>query len=266
MDQKAVKVAVLFCVVCLSVAASFGQAVTGQPNPEPVIAPGTDLNKGREAPLRRSEEQMIASHLQICLNAYATETAGRLPNNWNQLEETLGAGIWESPSERELIKRRFALVSSSGNVPHSTDSGPIEGTLVSAPLYPIKEQRSAELGRFTVWRSVKGAFATRWLTESELRTFSNWGEIETKIEAAKAAVAAMPPLVIESTHAPQSRAAPPVDSTSVPTSTPALSSTGPAVAESPVPTVERKAPVWPWVVGGILALVVIVALALKRRA
>lgn len=37
------------------------------------------------------------------------------------------------------------------------------------------------------------------------------------------------------------------------------------VAQTPAPAVERTAPVWPWIVG-ILALIVIVAVALKRRA
>lgn len=48
-----------------------------------------------------------------------------------------------------------------------------------------------------------------------------------------------------------------------PATPPALSS-APAVAESPAPVVARKSAVWPWVVG-ILALVVIIALTLKRR-
>lgn len=38
----------------------------------------------------------------------------------------------------------------------------------------------------------------------------------------------------------------------------------PKVAESPAPTVERGAAVWPWIVG-ILAFIVIVAVVLKRR-
>jgi hypothetical protein len=60
-------------------------------------------------------------------------------------------------------------------------------------------------------------------------------------------------------------AATPAPSTPVPTATPAPSIPAVTVAESPAPVVERKAPVWPWLVG-ILALIVIVALALKRRA
>lgn len=51
----------------------------------------------------------------------------------------------------------------------------------------------------------------------------------------------------------------------VPSATPAPSPLSTPAAESPAPVVERKSPVWPWLVG-IVALVVIVALALKRRA
>jgi len=50
-----------------------------------------------------------------------------------------------------------------------------------------------------------------------------------------------------------------------PTAMPKTSSPAPVVAETPAPIAERKSAVWPWVVG-ILALVVIVAVALKRRA
>jgi hypothetical protein len=60
-------------------------------------------------------------------------------------------------------------------------------------------------------------------------------------------------------------AATPTRSTPVPTATPATPSPAPAVAESPAPVVERKSPVWPWVVG-IAALIAILALIFKRRA
>ena len=58
---------------------------------------------------------------------------------------------------------------------------------------------------------------------------------------------------------------PPTPSTPVPTAMPASALPSPAVAESPAPVVEGKSPLWPWLVG-ILALIVIAALALKRRA
>ena len=70
-------------------------------------------------------------------------------------------------------------------------------------------------------------------------------------------------------QAPQSNATPPppltpqlrTPSAPVPTAT---STPVAKVGESPLLVVERKSPVWPWLVG-ILALVVIVALVFKRR-
>jgi hypothetical protein len=71
-----------------------------------------------------------------------------------------------------------------------------------------------------------------------------------------------------SPRAPQATpvAATPSPATPVPSATP-TASPQPAtrVAQAPVTAVEHRTPVWPWVVG-ILALVVIVAVALKRRA
>ena len=235
-------------------------------NPEPILPPGTDMNKGREPGLKKTPEHNLAFQLGNLFKAYAEKNNGSPPNDWKDLEHWLGAGVWDSKQEWEIIKRRFAIVTSSGSVPQSSDNGPIEGKLVLAPLYPIQEQRSAEQGRFSIWQSSKGTLATRWLTEAELRTFSNWPEVETKLNAAKAAVAQMPPLSIDPTPAPLPQANQPVESTPVAIATPpvAPSPTTPFPQTPALPS-ERKSPVWPWVVG-MLALVVIVAVALKRRA
>lgn len=58
----------------------------------------------------------------------------------------------------------------------------------------------------------------------------------------------------------------PAPTTRVPSATPAASpqSVMP-IAQTPTATVEHRVPIWPWVVG-ILALIVIVAVVLKRRA
>ena len=52
---------------------------------------------------------------------------------------------------------------------------------------------------------------------------------------------------------------------SVRSSTPTPSSLVPTAAEKPTQKIERKSSAWPWIVGGILVLVVIVALVFKRR-
>ena len=64
---------------------------------------------------------------------------------------------------------------------------------------------------------------------------------------------------------PPAAAAPPRSQTLSQTPPAASPSATTPVAETPAAPVERKSPVWPWVVG-MLALVVIVAVALKRRA
>ena len=264
MDKETAVVVALFVGYAAIMPAS-AQSVIGTPNPEPVIEPGTDMNRGREAPSRRSPEQALVGQLRSYLEAYVRNGDGQLPTSWDQVEKKLGIGMWESTNEREIIKRRFAFIGSSGGVPQSHDNGPLAGKLVLAPLYPLKEPRSEEQGRFTVWQSEKGAFAARWLTESELKTFSNWSEVETKLEAAKAAVALMPPLAIESTPAPQSRSVPPIESASVAAAPSGSPMPTAPVAQTPALPAERKSPVWPWLVG-IAALIAIVAVALKRRA
>jgi hypothetical protein len=57
----------------------------------------------------------------------------------------------------------------------------------------------------------------------------------------------------------------PAPASALPTATPSPSSPPPAVAETPALPAESKWPLWPWLVG-IAALIVIVAVALKRRA
>lgn len=87
----------------------------------------------------------------------------------------------------------------------------------------------------------------------------------TKLTVAAAARLPSPGATPQPQQSVTPPAATPTRSTPVPSATPASSTPAPTIAESPVPVVERQAPVWPWVVG-ILALVVIVAVALKRRA
>ena len=174
--------------------------------------------------------------------------------------------MWDSKQEWEIIKRRFAFVSSNGSVPQSADNGPIAGKLILAPMYPILEQRSAEQGRFLIWQSAKGTLATRWLTESELRTFSNWPDVETKLNAAKVAVAQMPPLAIGSTLVPLPQANQPVESTPMAAATPG----GAPAPTTPVPqasavALERTPQVWLWAVG-IAALAVTGLFVFKHRA
>ena len=58
---------------------------------------------------------------------------------------------------------------------------------------------------------------------------------------------------------------PPASSLPIPPTVPSLSSLASRDPENPAPVVARKSAAWPWVVG-ILAIIVIGALVLKRRA
>lgn len=78
-------------------------------------------------------------------------------------------------------------------------------------------------------------------------------------------------LTVGSTPVAQTVASPPTVTPAPSPVTPVPSAAPPTaptpvtpIAQTPAPVIERKAPMWPWVVG-ILALIVIVAVALKRR-
>ena len=58
----------------------------------------------------------------------------------------------------------------------------------------------------------------------------------------------------------------PTPSAPVPDNTPLPAASVPKVAETPATTVEHRTLVWPWAFFGIVALLMVVALALKRRA
>jgi len=236
-------------LMLLSFAATLAM-IAQPPNPEPVLPPGFDPNTGKGPGLRRTPEHSLANNLSLVVKHYAMRT-GRLPKTWADLEQEFGEGVWES-GQWNIIKRRFAFVATEGRIA-TREQGLVEGTLLVAPLYSIREPRSEEEGRFAIWKLNSGLVFAIWATESELQSFSNWSEVVTKLEAAKAAVAQMPPLPIMSTPVPPPRA--------TRTASPVPRSTMLPVSSLPA---ERKPLVWPWMVG-ILAVLMIVTLAWKRR-
>lgn len=227
--------------------------ITGQPaNPDPVLPPGIDPNTGKLG-LRRTAEHSLVRKLSLLFRHY-TEKTGKTPRNWNELEQSFGNDVWESRDQWENIKRRFAFVATEGRIV-THEQGLVEGALLLAPLYSIRDSRSEEEGRFAVWKMSNGLIFEMWNTESELQTFSQWSEVTVKLEAAKAAVAQMTPLAIKSTPIPQPQAVPPIGST------PSANSN---TTQKPAATIEHNTPAWPWLVG-IAALIVIAWLVLKRR-
>ncbi len=244
---------VLFCV-------ALTLDMVGQPaNPEPVLPPGFDPNTGKLPPLRRTAEHSLVRNLSLVFKHYVEKT-GRAPRNWDELERVFGEGVWDSRDQWNNIKRRFAFVTTEGRVATHED-GLLEGTLLLAPLYSIRDPRSEEEGRFTVWKLSNGLVFATWSTESELQTFSKWSEVAAKLEVAKAAVAKMPPLVIGSAQVPPPRSKEPVRVA------PATPLPGTVDAQRSSSTRERGASMWPWWVCGMLTviMIIIITLGLKRR-
>lgn len=235
-------------------------ALSGQsPNTELVLPPDFDLETGKLPGLKKTAEHALAYRLHFVLKHYAAKT-GKAPRSWKELEDAFGDSVWETRNEWEIIKRRFAFVTSEGRIERAA-AGSIQGTFLLSPLYPIRETRSSEEGRFTVWSLNNNQIVERWYTESELQSFSNWGEVEKRIEAAKSEVAGMPPLEIGSAPSPQSK---PAAATG---STPALNgqlSTASPPAREPVPATEARPRARPWALG-VLAVAVIALLAWSLR-
>jgi hypothetical protein len=140
---------------------------------------------GERSPNRRSPDYRLADRLMAYIAAFAASRNGELPKNWDQIEEAFGKRVWVSERERDLVRRRFVFANVTGRVPHSHDSGPIEGTLVLLPVYSFDDGRSKAPGRYTVWQE-GGAFATRWFTEPEIQTFTRWDEVEGALKVAGA--------------------------------------------------------------------------------
>lgn len=135
---------------------------------------------------------------------------------------------------------------------------------LAKPLLPLLRQRMAEIAALLP-HPEKQRYVTRLQVAIDQIEGKRPLQVRTALNASGTLLVAAP---VDAEPEPTSAAPAPVKalSTPVPTSTP-VASPAPTtpVAEAPAPVVERKAPVWPWVVG-ILALVVIVAVALKRRA
>ncbi len=170
-------------------------------NLDSVLPPGFNPNYGKQAPLRRTPEHSLVRRLSSLFKEYVEKTS-RTPTSWEELEQVFGKSVWESRDQWSNIKRRFAFVATEGQI-DAKEQGLVVGTLLLAPLYSIRDARSEEEGRFAVWRMSNGWIFEMWSTESELQTFSKWGEVTVKLETAKAAAAQMPPLVIKSTPIPQ---------------------------------------------------------------
>ena len=140
------------------------------------------------ATVRVSFEQSTAQHLNVIIRSFAIGNGGKVPGNWDELEAFAGIGLGFEAKRLLDIKRRFIFVRSKGVFPFlsSYSSGPIDGTIVLLPVLPrYEDERSTEHGRYVILQQ-DDSVMERWITESELHAFSNWKDVEAKLEVAKA--------------------------------------------------------------------------------
>lgn len=135
---------------------------------------------------------------------------------------------------------------------------------LAKPLLPLLRQRMAEIAALLPLPE-KQRYVTRLQVAIDQIEGKRPLQVRTALNASGALLVAAP-ADAEPEPTPATPAPVKASSTPVLTSTP-VASPAPAtpVAQTPATQVEQRASVWPWVVG-ILALVVIVAVALKRRA
>lgn len=201
----------------------------------------------------RSAEHNVVSKLSNLIRSY-TEISGKPPESWDELEREFGEWVWESKDQWNNIKRRFSFVLTEGVISTKIE-GSLEGTMLLAPIHSIRENRSKEEGRFTIWQLNSGAIFPRWNTESELRTFSNWDVVAAKLAAAKAALPQLPSKVAKPTRIfPRSTA--PLTDTSP--------STGSSSEEPPAGDAGRSTQLWVWL-AGIASLIAAILVLLRRR-
>lgn len=143
----------------------------------------------------------------------------------------------------------YPAAGKEGFLPVNYDNAELAGALRAAlPLFSDPDDK---------------AFAQKILSGAAKQEYLKWTADQGLQARPPVTTAAVNP--IPDPAAPTPAVATPTSSTPVPTATPVASTRAPKVAESPALLIERKSLVWPWLVG-ILALVVIVAVALKRRA
>ena len=215
-----------------------------------------------------SPEGATLHQLTVAVELYPQLYNGREIRSWAQVREVFnldsankslrGTPSYPLEEHYEFIERE---------VPYPG----YEGSRVKMlRVVPLQRADGQPKWRNLVIQTKDGNLTATRMSEEEVQTmFKQAGVPLPNPRPGQAAVEieAMPKL--DEPPPPQSSATPPVasraPSTPIPIVIPRRLSPDPAVAESPASVVEHKSPLWPWLVG-ILALIVVGALVLKRRA
>lgn len=216
--------------------------------------------------------QMVADGVAYASERYAKANNGATPRDWSQLKQYVNMAVLDSQVGGSA-EQRITLVTNAAL------SDPKREVIVAVTTNPISEDRRDRLGRYTIWRR-NGQYQTVWQSEEAAKKqLASQGAVLPQGEVYRQPDV-RPEIAIHDAAEPMEgrpsvQAAPrpqqPTPTASVPAtpvpSAPPAASPQPAtpIAQTPARVVERKLPLWPWVVG-IAALLVIVAFALKRRA
>lgn len=216
--------------------------------------------------------QDAVAGIEYAFDRYAKAHAGATATDWNQLKQYVNATVLETWLGKPVEQRIF-LPKDPGI------ADPKREVLVAITVDPVSEDRRETTGRYVVWRK-DGRYKATWEKEATVREYLQsrgialpQGEIYRQPDVLPAMAvhdAAEPMQVRPSVQAaPRSQQPTPtasVPATPVPASTPvAASAPTTPVAQAPAAIVQKRALVWPWLIG-IAALLVIVVVALKRCA
>ena len=212
-------------------------------------------------PNRSSAVQSQIKNIAIFIETYIAGKQGRFPESWEELKSAFPEDVRHfSRGDKTwwpLLERRFAFVNVEGEITRAKD-GPRSGRILLVGMFPFKDFGRKEDGQYVVWMTAPDDVFAQWHSQPELETFSHWPELEAKLKQARAELAKLPALDIESTPFPAPgatvSASPQVSTNTTP---------APALGDASAPRAERRVPVWPWLVG-IAVLIGSAALFLKR--
>lgn len=203
------------------------------------------------------------------LSAYGLTFSGRATLEKNELNSV---SYWSDESDldpalAEATRKAIALELGQQHGPAKIVEVPNYGDASEVRTQVMRWEKADELILLTIQtyptRSsiyLKRVKRTHWLAEMGADEGQFWqATLQREAEEPKRELPKAPSPISD-----QSPPATFTQSTATPAAVPVTPS-APNVAEGHVPAVERRAPVWPWFVG-TAALIVIVVIALKRRA
>ncbi len=131
-----------------------------------------------------AEGQRIRS-LSLAVEMYYKDH-NKAPRSWEDLR-----GLLIAPAEDvELLRRQFLFVGVEGHDPRYPDSPPRDLLLVSVYPNQVKTSGAPPEKWYTIWKS--NMISGNWVHAKEIQHFSGWPEVQQKIMARRAELAAAP--------------------------------------------------------------------------